>query len=111
MPLLLGIPGLTFTGAFFETMSGLTTTGSTVLTGLDTLPPSLNFWRHLLEWFGGLGIIVLAVAVLPLLGVGGMQLYKGLAARLEGRASGAAHHRDGQEPLARLRACSRRPAS
>jgi trk system potassium uptake protein len=57
-------------------MSGLTTTGSTVLTGLDQLPPSLNFWRHCLHWFGGLGIIVMALAVLPLLGVGGMQLYK-----------------------------------
>ena len=76
IPLLLTLPGLTFTGAFFETMSGLTTTGSTVLSGLDTLPPSLNFWRHSLHWFGGLGIIVMAVAVLPLLGIGGMQLYK-----------------------------------
>ncbi len=79
LPLLLGMPGLTSRGAFFEAMSGLTTTGSTVLTGLDTLPPSLNFWRHLLEWMGGLGIIVMALAVMPLLGVGGMQLYKGLA--------------------------------
>jgi trk system potassium uptake protein TrkH len=58
-------------------MSGLTSTGSTVLTGLDHLAPSLNFWRHSLQWFGGLGIIVMALAVLPLLGVGGMQLYKG----------------------------------
>lgn len=77
LPLLLTLRDLTFTGAFFEAMSGLTTTGSTVLTGLDQLPPSLNFWRHALEWFGGLGIIVMALAVLPLLGVGGMQLYKG----------------------------------
>jgi trk system potassium uptake protein TrkH len=76
IPLLLALPHLTFTRAFFETMSGLTTTGSTVLTGLDQLPPSLNFWRHCLHWFGGLGIIVMALAVLPLLGVGGMQLYK-----------------------------------
>jgi trk system potassium uptake protein TrkH len=79
LPLLMCIPGLTFTGAFFEAMSGLTTTGSTVLSGLDALPPSLNFWRHLLEWIGGLGIIVMGLAVLPLLGVGGMQLYKGQA--------------------------------
>ncbi len=79
LPLLMCIPGLSFTGAFFESMSGLTTTGSTVLEGLDALPPSLNFWRHLLEWIGGLGIIVMALAVLPLLGVGGMQLYKGQA--------------------------------
>ena len=79
LPLMLALPQLSFTGAFFEAMSGLTTTGSTVLTGLDTLPPSLNFWRHALEWLGGLGIIVMALAVLPLLGVGGMQLYKGAA--------------------------------
>ena len=77
IPLLLALPALSFTGAFFETMSGLTSTGSTVLTGLDHLAPSLNFWRHSLQWFGGLGIIVMALAVLPLLGVGGMQLYKG----------------------------------
>jgi trk system potassium uptake protein TrkH len=76
VPLLLSLPNLSFTDAFFETMSGLTTTGSTVLVGLDSLPPSLNLWRHALHWFGGLGIIVLAVAILPLLGVGGMQLYK-----------------------------------
>jgi trk system potassium uptake protein TrkH len=76
IPLLIVIPGLSFTDAYFETMSGLTTTGSTVLTGLDNLPASLNLWRHALHWFGGLGIIVMAVAVLPLLGVGGMQLYK-----------------------------------
>ena len=57
-------------------MSGLTTTGATVLVGLDTLPPSIILWRHLIHWFGGMGIIVLAVAILPVLGVGGMQLYK-----------------------------------
>jgi trk system potassium uptake protein TrkH len=76
IPLLILLPNLTFTDAFFETMSGLTTTGSTVLTGLDHLPNSINLWRATLHWCGGLGIIVLAVAVLPLLGVGGMQLYK-----------------------------------
>jgi len=76
VPLLMALPELSFTDAFFESMSGLTTTGSTVLTGLDTLPPSINLWRHALHWYGGLGIIVLAVAVLPLLGVGGMQVYK-----------------------------------
>ncbi len=77
IPLLRALPALSFTQAFFETMSGLTSTGSTVLTGLDSLAPSLNLWRHSLQWFGGLGIIVMALAVLPLLGVGGMQLYKG----------------------------------
>ena len=76
LPLLLVIEGLSFTHAFFETMSGLTTTGATVLSGLEKLPPSINLWRHELNWLGGMGIIVLAVAILPLLGVGGMQLYK-----------------------------------
>ena len=76
IPLMLALPGLSFTDAYFEAMSGLTTTGSTVLTHLDDLPQSINLWRHLLHWIGGVGIIVLAVAVLPLLGVGGMQLYK-----------------------------------
>ncbi|OQA33470.1 MAG: Trk system potassium uptake protein TrkH [Betaproteobacteria bacterium ADurb.Bin341] len=76
VPLMLAIDGLSFTDAFFETMSGLTTTGATVLTGLDKLPPSINLWRHELNWLGGMGIIVLAVAILPMLGVGGMQLYK-----------------------------------
>ncbi len=76
LPLLLVIDDLSFTDAYFETMSGLTTTGATVLSGLDKLPPSINLWRHELNWLGGMGIIVLAVAILPLLGVGGMQLYK-----------------------------------
>ncbi|KXS33123.1 MAG: Trk system potassium uptake protein [Candidatus Gallionella acididurans] len=76
LPLLMTIKGLSFTGAYFETMSGLTTTGGTVLTGLDDLPPAINIWRHELNWLGGMGIIVLAVAILPLLGVGGRQLFK-----------------------------------
>jgi trk system potassium uptake protein TrkH len=76
VPLLIALPGLSFTDAFFETMSGLSTTGATVLTGLDTMAPSLNLWRHALIWYGGMGIIVLVVAILPMLGVGGMQLYK-----------------------------------
>jgi trk system potassium uptake protein TrkH len=76
IPLLLILPGLSFTDAFFETMSGLTTTGATVLKGLDTLPPAVNLWRAALHCYGGLGIIVLAIAILPLLGVGGMQLYR-----------------------------------
>ncbi|HEU0220331.1 MAG TPA: potassium transporter TrkG [Gallionella sp.] len=76
IPLLMTIPGLSFTDAYFETMSGMTTTGATVLSGLDNLPPAINIWRHELNWLGGLGIIVLAVAILPLLGVGGRQLFK-----------------------------------
>ena len=76
VPLMIALPGISFTDAYFEAVSGLTTTGSTVITGLDNLPPSINLWRHALHWFGGIGIIVLAVAVLPLLGVGGMALYR-----------------------------------
>lgn len=67
---------LSFTDAFFEAMSGMTTTGATVMTHLSALPPSINLWRHELNWLGGMGIIVLAVAILPLLGVGGMQLLR-----------------------------------
>jgi len=67
---------LTFTEAAFESISGLTTTGATVLTGLDDLPQSILYYRQQLQWLGGMGIIVLAVAVLPMLGVGGMQLYR-----------------------------------
>jgi trk system potassium uptake protein TrkH len=66
---------LSFTDAYFEAMSGLTTTGATVLSGLDNLPPSINLWRHELHWLGGMSIIVLAVAILPILGVGGRQLF------------------------------------
>jgi trk system potassium uptake protein TrkH len=76
LPLLLAIPELTFTDAYFETMSGLTTTGATVLTGLEKLPLSINVWRCFLVLVGGMGIIVLTVAILPLLGVGGAQLFK-----------------------------------
>jgi len=76
LPLLLHMPGLSFTHAYFEAMSGLTTTGSTVLTGLDSLPLSINIWRHLTIWLGGMGILVLAVAILPLLGVGGAQVFR-----------------------------------
>jgi trk system potassium uptake protein TrkH len=76
IPMLIAMPGLSFTDAFFETTSGVTTTGSTVLTHLEELPPAINLWRCALHWYGGMGIIVLALAILPLLGVGGMQLYK-----------------------------------
>ena len=67
---------LTIVDCIFESMSGLTTTGATVMTGLDELPRSLLFYRQQLQWLGGMGIIVLAVAILPMLGVGGMQLYR-----------------------------------
>lgn len=67
---------ISFTDAYFEAMSGLTTTGSTVLSGLDMLPGSVNLWRCFLQWLGGMGILVLAVAILPLLGMGGSQLFR-----------------------------------
>lgn len=62
--------------AFFETMSGFTTTGSTILIDIEAMPPSLLLWRSLTQWLGGMGIIVLSLAILPMLGVGGMQLFK-----------------------------------
>ena len=67
------IPG--FTNAFFETMSGFTTTGATILNGVEALPKGILFWRSITHWIGGMGIIVLAIAILPLLGIGGMQLF------------------------------------
>ena len=76
LPLLLHLPQLSFTDAYFETVSGMTTTGATTMAGLDALPASLNFWRCLLQWLGGMGILVLMVAILPLLGVGGTQLFR-----------------------------------
>ncbi|MEI6025783.1 MAG: potassium transporter TrkG [Betaproteobacteria bacterium] len=76
LPLMFQLPGLSFTDAFFEAASGLTTTGSTVLTGLERLPTSINVWRCFMVLIGGMGILVLAVAILPLLGVGGSQLFK-----------------------------------
>ena len=66
---------MSFSDAFFESMSGLTTTGATVIQGLDELPKAILYYRQQLQWLGGMGIIVLAVAILPMLGVGGMELY------------------------------------
>ncbi len=77
IPLLLSEqPSISFTDAVFESVSGLTTTGATVIVGLDQLPKSILFYRQQLQWMGGMGIIVLAVAILPMLGIGGMQLYR-----------------------------------
>ena len=77
LPLMLYEPlAISFSNAVFESMSGLTTTGATVLSGLDALPHSILFYRQELQWLGGMGIIVLAVAVMPMLGIGGMQLYR-----------------------------------
>ncbi|MEC6798867.1 TrkH family potassium uptake protein [Photobacterium sp. S4TG1] len=69
-------PDLSVADSFFESFSALTTTGATVIVGLDHLPKAILFYRQLLQWFGGMGIIVLAVAILPVLGIGGMQLYR-----------------------------------
>ena len=69
-------PHLSVTDAIFESISGLTTTGATVIIGIDELPRSILYYRQQLQWLGGMGIIVLAVAVLPMLGIGGMQLYR-----------------------------------
>ncbi|MDR0227247.1 MAG: TrkH family potassium uptake protein [Burkholderiaceae bacterium] len=84
LPLVLGLGhvglSISFTHAYFEAVSGLTTTGATVLTGLDSLPVSINVWRTFLQWLGGMGILILAVAILPLLGVGGAQLFRAEAA-------------------------------
>lgn len=76
LPLMFYLPGLGFTKAYFEGVSGLTTTGSTVLVGLDYIAPAINLWRGQLQWMGGMGVMVLAVAILPLLGVGGSQLFR-----------------------------------
>ena len=75
LPLIIQLDA-SFTDAYFEAVSGLTTTGATVLSDLDQLPPSINFWRTQLVWLGGMGLIVLAVAILPLLGIGGRQMFK-----------------------------------
>jgi trk system potassium uptake protein TrkH len=68
--------GFSFTDALFESMSGITTTGATIMTDLNQSPPGILLWRGLLQWFGGLGIVVMAIAVLPMLQVGGMQMFK-----------------------------------
>ncbi|MEC9153173.1 MAG: TrkH family potassium uptake protein [Pseudomonadota bacterium] len=76
LPFVFADLGLSYTDAFFEAMSGLTTTGSTVITGLDQTKPGILLWRALLQWLGGIGIIAMAISILPLLQVGGMQLFR-----------------------------------
>lgn len=76
LPFVLAGLEMSYTDAFFEAMSGLTTTGSTVIIGLDNAPPGILIWRSILQWLGGVGIIVTAIAVLPLLQIGGMQLFR-----------------------------------
>jgi len=81
LPLFASLPfilhlDVSFTDAYFEATSGLTATGATVLSGLDSMPLSINFWRTFMHWIGGMGVVVLAVAILPLLGIGGRQMFK-----------------------------------
>lgn len=76
LPLRFSTLDIDFTDAFFESMSGLTTTGSTVLIGLDSMPPGILLWRSIIQWIGGIGIIVVAIAILPFLRSGGMQLFR-----------------------------------
>ncbi|MGD8327518.1 MAG: potassium transporter TrkG, partial [Sphingomonadales bacterium] len=76
LPFMFSELSLSYTDAFFEAMSGITTTGSTVISGLDNAPPGLLLWRATLQWLGGIGIVVMAVSVLPMLQIGGMQLFR-----------------------------------
>lgn len=76
LPLMWGHARLSFTAAMFESMSGLTTTGASVMSGLDAMSPGILLWRALLHWFGGIGIIAIAIAVMPVLSIGGMQLFR-----------------------------------
>ena len=76
LPFLLSNLNLSFVDAFFESMSGITTTGSTIITNLDDTPKSILIWRAILQWLGGIGVIVMAITILPLLNIGGMQLFR-----------------------------------
>lgn len=85
IPLLTYGGEIDFADAFFETVSGITTTGATILVGLDSLPPGILLWRSILQWIGGIGIIVMAIVMLPFLGVGGMQLFETESSERAGR--------------------------
>ena len=76
IPFYFSLPEFTFSDAFFEMMSGITTTGASVIIDVERIPYSVNFWRHLSNWIGGMGVVLLSLAILPMLGIGGMQLYK-----------------------------------
>jgi trk system potassium uptake protein TrkH len=76
LPFMLGVPDAPLTNAIFEAVSGMTTTGTTVFTGLDALPPGVNLWRGILQWLGGLGIVIVALIFLPVMKVGGMQFFR-----------------------------------
>ena len=76
LPFLLSTQEFSFSEAFFESMSGITTTGATIIPNLDDSPKSILLWRAIMQWLGGIGIVVMAITILPLLQVGGMQLFK-----------------------------------
>ena len=76
LPLIFSNVGFSFTNAFFESMSGITTTGSTIISNLEEMPRAILFWRAILQWLGGIGIIVMAITLMPIMNVGGMQLFK-----------------------------------
>ncbi|MEM7424007.1 MAG: TrkH family potassium uptake protein, partial [Pseudomonadota bacterium] len=76
LPFIFGLPGMNYTDAFFEAMSGLTTTGATVLSGLEDMDRGMLLWRAMLQWFGGVGIVVVAMVFLPVLKIGGMQFFR-----------------------------------
>jgi len=86
VPLYLALPSVSFTDAFFESMSGITTTGSTILVGLDSMPRSLLLWRGSLQWIGGIGIVMLGIAILPFLRVGGMKLFSSESSDWSGKS-------------------------
>ena len=99
LPFMLGPPEVDFTSAFFESMSGLTTTGSTVLVGLDNMAPGLLLWRSMLQWIGGIGIVVMAMVLLPVMRVGGMQLFRVESSDISGKIVPRFYH------LATMSAC------
>jgi len=76
LPFMLGAPNASWTDAYFEAISGMTTTGATVFVGLDDMPRGVLLWRSVLQWLGGLGIVVVALVFLPVLRVGGMQHFQ-----------------------------------
>ena len=76
LPFIFSSLELSFTDALFESMSGITTTGSTIITNLDNSPKAILLWRAILQWLGGIGIIVMAITLMPIMNVGGMQLFK-----------------------------------
>ena len=99
LPLMAVLPNLSFVRAYFEATSGLTASGATVLSGLDAMPPSLNFWRAEMIWLGGMGLIVLAIAILPFLGVGGRAICSNLKFRADERPKTTPPHHPSRQSI------------